>query len=86
MGDNTETEAENIQETETDAPEVQKTSIHIMLNKELLGDVRKLADYAAAAGLIQDDPRGNVTDFINWCIMVGRDQLRLYVLQRRKFI
>lgn len=68
------------------APERQKASVHIALNTEMLENVRELADYAADVGLIHNDPRGNVTDFINWCIEVGRETLRQYALHRRKFI
>ena len=68
------------------SPEKQKASIHIMLNAEMLDNVKELADYAAEIGLIHNDPRGNVTDFINWCIEVGKERLRQYALKRREFI
>ena len=77
---------EEVEQQSEAKSEVQRASVHIMLDTELLESVRKMADYAAAVGLIHDDPRGNVTDFLNWCIMIGKEQLRLYVLKKRKFI
>ena len=74
------------QEVAAPSPEKQKASLHILLNAELLENVRELADYAVELGLIQNDPRGNVTDFINWCIETGKERLRQYALKRRAFI
>jgi len=79
-------ETEIGQEPEAPSPEKQKASVHIMINTELLENVKELADYAAEIGLIRNDPRGNVTDFINWCIEVGKERLRQYALKRRAFI
>jgi len=73
-------------ENEASPPERPRVSVHIMMNAELLDNVREMADYAAAVGVIKDDPRGNVTDFINWCILVGKEALRQHCLKRRKFI
>ena len=74
------------QELAAPSPEKQKASLHILLNAEMLENVRELADYAVELGLIQNDPRGNVTDFINWCIETGKERLRQYALKRRAFI
>ena len=78
--------AEIGQELAAPSPEKQKARLHILLNAELLENVRELADYAAELGLIPNDPRGNVTDFINWCIETGKERLRQYALKRRAFI
>jgi len=81
-----EKQAETGQELAAPSPEKQRASLHILLNAELLESVKELADYAAEIGLIHNDPRGNVTDFINWCIQVGKERLRQHALKRRAFI
>ena len=78
--------AEIGQELAAPSPEKQKASLHILLNAEMLENVKELANYAVELGLIPNDPRGNVTDFINWCIETGKERLRQYALKRRAFI
>ena len=66
--------------------ERQKVSVHIMMNPEVVANIKEMADYAAEVGIIPSDSRGNMTNFIGWCIDMGREALRQYCLKRRGFI
>lgn len=39
-------------------------------------EVRDVANYAAAIGLIPDDHRGNITAWINYCLHVVENELK----------
>lgn len=47
--------------------------------------LRKMARYAAVERIIPDDHRGNITDWINYCLKLGEDQLTLYAHKKRGF-
>ena len=45
--------------------------------------LKELADYAAHDGLIPSHPRGNMTSFVNWCLILK--VLWQYILTKRGF-
>ena len=47
--------------------------------------LKKMARYAAVEKIIPDDHRGNITDWVNYCLNIGEDQLTLYAHTKRGF-
>lgn len=78
-------DAETLEPTGEEAKD-QKISIHIAMEPKFVAQIKEMADYAAEAGIIPGDNRGNMTAFVNWCIEIGREMLKQYCLKRRKFI
>ena len=47
--------------------------------------LKELADYAANEGLIPSHHRGNITNFVNWCLGMGEEVLHQHALKKRGF-
>jgi len=43
------------------------------------------ADYAATEGIIGGHPRGNISSYCDFCIQLGNQYMRQYVLKKRGF-
>lgn len=65
--------------------EPSKVSIHIWMSAESLDRIKKWAEYAAIEGLIEGHPRGNFTNYCNFCFMLGEQQLRQHILKKRGY-
>jgi hypothetical protein len=62
-----------------------KLSIHIYLTKEGHERVVKDAEYAALENIIEGHPRGNMSQWLNYCIELGHQALKQYILKKRGY-
>lgn len=67
------------------ATEQSKVSLHIYMPTDEYERVKKFARYAAIEGMIEGHPRGNVSDYCNFCFNLGETYLRQYMLNKRGF-
>jgi len=79
------------QETPEEAPpeatsgEPGKVSLHIYMPADAYEQIKKWARYAAIEGLIEGHPRGNFTDYCNFCFNLGEQYLKQYMLKKRGY-
>lgn len=62
----------------------EKLSIHIYMTKEGHAMVAEDADYAALEGMIEGHPRGNISQWLNFCIQIGHQSLKQYILKEKR--
>lgn len=62
-----------------------KLGVHIYLTAEGYDRVVKCADYAALEGIIKGHPRGNFSQYCNFCLNLGEDYLRTHALEKRGY-
>lgn len=79
------TETKEVQEEALVTAEQAKVSLHIYMPTEEYERVKKWARYAAIEGLIEGHPRGNFTDYCNFCFSLGEEYLKQYILKKRGF-
>ncbi|MBU0777980.1 hypothetical protein KKH23_09410 [Patescibacteria group bacterium] len=65
--------------------EPSKVSLHIYMPTEAYEQIKKWARYAALEGLIEGHPRGNFTDYCNFCFNLGEQYLKQYMLKKRGY-
>lgn len=61
-------------------------SHHIRLSEELSERAKALSNYAAQEGYYPSDPRGNLSNFIGWCITLGDQILEHRAKQKRGLV
>lgn len=59
--------------------------LHIRMTTEGADRVKKCAEYAAIEGIIETNPRGNISNYTNFCLQIGENYLRQYDLKKRGF-
>jgi len=69
----------------TETTETGKVSLHIYMPADAYERVKKFARYATIEGLIEGHPRGNFTDYCNFCFNLGEQYLRQYMLKKRGY-
>jgi len=69
----------------TTTGEPSKVSLHIYIPAEAYEQIKKWARYAAIEGLIEGHPRGNFTDYTNFCFNLGEQYLKQYMLKKRGY-
>lgn len=79
------TETEEVQEETLETAEQAKVSLHIYMPTEEYERVKKWARYAVIEGLIEGHPRGNFTNYCNFCFYLGEEYLKQYILKKRGF-
>jgi len=55
------------------------------MKPERYEQIKKLARYVAVERFITDSHKGNITDFINWCLSLGEERLRQHAIKKRGF-
>lgn len=70
---------------EEETPTGEKLSVHIYMTKEGHAMVVRDADYAALEGMIEGHARGNMSQWLNFCILIGHQALKQHILQKRGF-
>jgi len=65
--------------------EPSKVSLHIYMPTEGYERIKKWARYAALEGLIEGHPRGNFTDYCNFCFNLGEQYLKQHMLKKRGY-
>lgn len=70
---------------EAEATPEEKLNIHIYMTKEGHTMVERDADYAALEGMIEGHPRGNISQWLNFCIDIGHQTLKQYILKKRGY-
>ena len=65
--------------------EPSKVSLHIYMPADAYEQIKKWAEYAAVEGLIEGHPRGNFTDYCNFCFNLGANYLSQYMLKKRGY-
>lgn len=73
------------EETPEAPGESSRVSIHIWMPAEAYEQIKKWARYAALEGLIEGHPRGNFTDYCNFCFNLGEQYLKQYMLKKRGY-
>ena len=75
--------AERTEETSeaTPNPEESTKSLHIWMSAEAYEQIKTLARYAALEGLIEGHPRGNFTDYADFCFNLGEQEIKRYMLK-----
>ena len=73
------------QPEETTTEEPSKVSLHIYMLTEEYERIKKWAKYAALEKLIEGHPRGNFTDYCNFCFNLGEQYLKQYMLKKRGY-
>ena len=69
----------------TPTEEPSKVSLHIYMPTESYELIKKWARYAALEGLIEGHPRGNFTDYCNFCFNLGEQYLKQHMLKKRGY-
>ena len=69
----------------TPTGEPSKVSLHIYMPTEAYERIKKWAKYAAIEGLIEGHPRGNFTDYCDFCFNLGEQYLKQYMLKKRGY-
>lgn len=72
------------QETVTEAGQG-KVSVHIYMPAEEYERAKKWARYAVLEEIIEGHPRGNFTDYCNFCFNLGEQYLKEYMLRKRGY-
>jgi len=80
-----EEERTNVPGDEVTPVDASKVSVHIYMPTAAYERVKKCADYAALEGLIEGHPRGNVSNYCNFCFEVAESYLRQYALKKRGY-
>ncbi len=65
--------------------EPSKVSLHIYMLTDGYEQIKKWARYAALEGLIVGHPRGNFTDYCNFCFNLGEQYLKQHMLKKRGY-
>jgi len=65
--------------------EPSKVSLHIYMPAKEYQRIKKWAEYAAIEGLIEGHPRGNFTDYCNFCFNLGEQHLSKHMLNKRGY-
>jgi len=65
--------------------EEQKTQINIKLDPRRYERIKELADYTANEGLIPYNYRGNLTAFLDFCVLLTDDWLKERARKNRGF-
>ena len=69
----------------TTTGEPSKASLHIWMPTGAYEQIKEWAEYAAVEGLIEGHPRGNFTDYCNFCFNLGEQYLKQYMLKKRGY-
>ena len=72
-------------EEQVETPEKKEMRLEMRMEAERYERVRKMARYAAVEGLIPDDHRGNITDWVNYCLNIGDELLTNHAQKKRGF-
>lgn len=78
-------ETDGVEEEALQTTEQAKVSLHIYMASDEYERVKKWARYATIEGLIEGHPRGNFTDYCNFCFNLGEEYLKQYMLRKRGF-
>ena len=65
--------------------EKKELRLEMRIDAERYQRIKKLARYAAVEKIIPDDHRGNLTAWVNYCLMIGEEHLTLYAQKKRGF-
>ena len=65
--------------------EAGKVGLHIYMPSEAYEQIKMLARYAVIEGLIEGHPRGNFTDYCDFCFNLGEQYLEQYALKKRGY-
>jgi hypothetical protein len=60
-------------------------SLHVYLTPEGYERIKKWAEYAALEGFIEGHPRGNFSQYAEWCFQVGENHLTHHALKKRGY-
>ena len=63
----------------------EQKQINIKLDPRWYEEIKELADYTANEGLIPYNYRGNLTAFIDWCMVLGKAWLKERARTNRGF-
>lgn len=63
----------------------EKRSIHIYLTARGHETIKDLAEYAVLEGIIEGHPRGNLSKYLEWCIQLGENTIKQYMLRKKGF-
>lgn len=67
------------------AVEPSKVSLHIYMPADVYEQIKKWAEYAVIEELIEGHPRGNFTNYCNFCFNLGEEHLRQHMLKKRGY-
>ena len=79
-----EQKAEEAQEA-TATSEASRGELHIKMPADAYERVKKFARYAVIEGLIEGHARGNFADYSNFCLNLGEQYLKQYMLRKRGY-
>lgn len=69
----------------TQTQEKKEMRLEIRIDADRYQRLKKMARYAAVEKIIPDDHRGNITDWVNYCLNIGEAELTLYAHKKRGF-
>lgn len=70
----------------TETPPEQPTPesrLSIRINEEARERMTALANYAALEGVIPQNPKGNLTAWVNYCLQLGEEVMKQHAYQAR---
>lgn len=65
--------------------EKKEMRLEMRMEVERYQRIKKMARYAAVEGIIQDDHRGNMTAWVNYCLNIGDELLTKHAQKKRGF-
>lgn len=65
--------------------EKKEMKFEMRIGAETYERMRKVARYAAVEGIIPDDHRGNMTDWVSFCLAVGEEMMKNHAQKKRGF-
>ena len=65
--------------------ESSKVSIHIWIRADAYEQIKKCARYAVLEGIIEGHPSGNFTDYCDFCLNLGEQYIKQYMLKKRGY-
>ena len=72
-------------EEKTETEEKKEMRLEMRLDADRYQRIKRMARYAAVEGIIADDHRGNITDWVNYCIAIGEELLTKHAQKKRGF-
>ena len=65
--------------------EKKEMRLEMRMDAERYQRIKRMARYAAVEGLIPDNHRGNITDWVNYCLNIGDELLTNHAQKKRGF-
>jgi len=78
--------ADTEEQTETqETQEKKEMRIEMRIPADAHQRIKRMARYAVVEGIIPDNHRGNITDWVNYCLALGDEKLTKHAQTKRGF-